>query len=141
MRSREVRGWMLGEAFSLLEQAEKLQRHFFRVGALVSNTPVWEPPVDIVETAYEVRILMALPGVAPEAVAVYAEPGAVTVKALRAFPPCASARIHRVEIPYGRFERRIAMPLGAELTGRSLADGVLTLVFTKRFAEQGKETA
>ena len=131
---------MLGEALSLLEQAEKLQRHFFRVGALAPNSHTWEPPVDIVETAHDLRILMALPGVAPEAVAVCPEPGAVTVTALRAFPECRGARIHRVEIPYGRFERRIPMPLAVELTDRMLADGVLTLVFTKRQEQQGKET-
>jgi HSP20 family molecular chaperone IbpA len=130
---------MLGEALSLLEQAEKLQRHFFRVGALAPGNHTWEPPVDMVETAYDLRILMALPGVDPEAVAVLTEPGAVTVTALRAFPECRGARIHRVEIPYGRFERRIQTPLGAELSDRMLADGVLTLVFTKR-PEPGKET-
>ena len=123
---------MLGEALSLLEQAEKLQRHFFRVGALAADTHAWEPPVDIVETAYDLRILMALPGVAPEAVAVCAEPGTVSVSALRAFPECAGARIHRVEIPYGRFERRIPVPAELELSDRMLADGVLTLVLTRR---------
>jgi HSP20 family molecular chaperone IbpA len=132
---------MLGEALSLLEQAEKLHRQFFRVGTLAANAHAWEPPIDVVETAYDVRILMALPGVTPEAVAVCAEPGGVTVTALRAFPECAGARIHRVEIPYGRFERRIPMPPGVELTERSLAQGVLTLVFKKSFEETGKEAA
>src|SRR5688500_14642420 len=110
MRSREARSWMLGEALSLLDQAEKLQRHFFRVGALAPDTHAWEPPVDIVETAYDLRILVALPGVSSDGVAVCAEPGGVSVSALRPFPQCSGARIHRVEIPYGRFERRIPVP-------------------------------
>ncbi|OGA30280.1 MAG: heat-shock protein Hsp20 [Betaproteobacteria bacterium RIFCSPLOWO2_02_FULL_65_24] len=141
MRSRDARSWMWGEALSLLEQAERLQRQFFRMGSSPAHAQVWEPPVDVIETAQEVRVLVALPGVSPDAVAICAEPGAVIVSALRAFPECAGARIHRVEIPYGRFERRIALPSHMELAGRSLADGVLELVFRKRFDEQGKEAA
>jgi HSP20 family molecular chaperone IbpA len=132
---------MWGEALSLLEQAERLQRQFFRMGSGPAQAHVWEPPVDVIETAEEVRVLVALPGVSANAVAVCAEPGAVVVSALRAFPECAGARIHRVEIPYGRFERRITLPLHIELAGRSLADGVLSLVFHKRSDEQGKEAA
>jgi len=40
-----------------------------------------------------------------------------------------AAAIHRLEIPQGRFERRIALPKGHyELVRRDLADGCLTLV-------------
>lgn len=141
MRSRDFSSWMWGEAVSLLEQAERLQRQFFRMGTSAADAHVWEPPVDVMETAHDVRVLIALPGVSPEAVAICAEPGAVTVTALRPFPECGDARIHRVEIPYGRFERRIAMPPSIELSERSLAQGVLTLVFRKRFDEPGKESA
>jgi HSP20 family molecular chaperone IbpA len=45
--------------------------------------------------------------------------------------------LHRIEIPYGRFERQIALPLAdpyapLELVAKNLADGVLTLVFKKK---------
>ena len=45
--------------------------------------------------------------------------------------------IHRVEIPYGRFERRIVLPLEdpylpLDLVEKTLADGVLTLTFRKK---------
>ena len=66
------------------------------------------------------------------------EPAGVTISALRAFP-CRgdTTQVHRIEIPYGRFERRIGLPLadpyaGLELAGKELADGVLTLVFRKK---------
>ena len=51
-----------------------------------------------------------------------------------AFPDCsAGAHIHTVEIPYGRFERRIGLPMHAlELSERHLKDGVLTLTLRKR---------
>jgi HSP20 family molecular chaperone IbpA len=38
-----------------------------------------------------------------------------------------------MEIPYGRFERRIALPTGRyELTERSYTNGCLVLRFTQR---------
>ena len=46
------------------------------------------------------------------------------------------ARIHRVEIPYGRFSRRVLLPNHRlELAGRRYADGCLTLTFAKRTKE------
>jgi HSP20 family molecular chaperone IbpA len=47
--------------------------------------------------------------------------------------------VHRIEIPYGRFARRIGLPLAdpyapLELAEKSLASGVLTLTFRRRGA-------
>ena len=134
MKSRDLRSLMWGEALSLLEQAERLQRQFFRLESARAQAPSWEPPVDVIETADAVLVEVALPGVSPDAVAIGVEAGGVTVSALRAFPAReGGARILRVEIPYGRFERRIQLPMHAlELTGRTLRDGCLTLRFAKR---------
>jgi HSP20 family protein len=133
MNSRDMRSWMWGEALSLLDQADRLHRQFFRMGPS-AHAHAWEPPVDIIETPEGLSVQIALPGVAPGALVVEIEPDVVVVSALRAFPECAAgARIHRVEIPYGRFERRIALPTRLlELTGRSLKDGMLTLTFARR---------
>lgn len=135
MRSRDLHSLMWGEALALLEQAERLQRQFFRVSP---SSRAWEPPVDLVESSDALRVHVALPGVGAESVAIGIEHDAVTISALRAFPACdGGARIHRLEIPYGRFERRIALPLHPlELAGKTLANGLLTLTFAKR-----KETA
>jgi HSP20 family protein len=137
MRSRDLQSLMWGEALSLLERAERLQRQFFRAGSSAAARN-WEPPVDLVESGDALRVHVALPGVGPESVAIGIEHDAVTVSALRAFPASeGGARIRRLEIPYGRFERRIALPMHAlELSGRTLANGLLTLTFAKR-----KETA
>jgi HSP20 family protein len=133
MRSRDLHSLMWGEALSMLEQAERLQRQFFRVGPSAAAR-TWEPPLDLVESSDALRVHVALPGVGAESVAIGIEHDAVTISALRAFPASeAGARIHRLEIPYGRFERRIALPMHAlELTGRTLANGLLTLTFAKR---------
>lgn len=133
MKSRDLSNLMWTEALSLLEQADRLQRQFFRVGA--SEAQVWEPPVDVVETADALMVQVALPGVAADTITIGIETDTLTVSALRPFAGAAapSARIHRVEIPYGRFERRIALPMHAlQLANRILADGCLTLIFTKR---------
>ena len=66
MRSRDARSWMWGEALSLLEQAERLQRQFFRMGSSPAHAQVWEPPVDVVETADAVWVHVALPGAAAD---------------------------------------------------------------------------
>jgi HSP20 family protein len=128
---------MWGEALSLLEQADRLHRQFFRVAGSES-THAWEPPVDVVETANLLQVHIALPGVPPESVAIRIEPGGVLVSALRPFP-CreTGSHIHRIEIPYGRFERRIVLPLDdpympLDLVQKHLTDGVLTLTFRKK---------
>ena len=124
---------MWGEALSMLERAERLQRRFFQ------HAPAsWEPPVDIAETEEHLRVQVALPGVPADSITVSADPGGLTISAARAFP-CSgdTLTIHRIEIPYGRFERQIALPLGdpyapLELVEKTLVDGVLTLVFKKK---------
>jgi len=125
---------MWGEALSLLEQADRLHRQFFRVAG-VESAHTWEPPVDVVESADRLDVHIALPGVAPESITIALEPDAVVVSALRAFP-CreTGAHIHRLEIPYGRFERRLALPpqVPIELAAKQLADGVLTLSFRRK---------
>lgn len=124
---------MLGEALSMLDRADRLQRQFF-----THVVDAWEPPVDILETQTGLEVHIALPGVRPDSVTIGLDPGGVSVSALRAFP-CreTGAHLHRIEIPYGRFERRIVLPLEdpympIELVERRLVDGVLTLTFRKK---------
>ena len=136
MTSRDFSRLMWSEALSLLEQADRLHRQFFRPAA--AEAPAWEPPVDIVETADALWVHVALPGAAADSVAVKLEPGAVSISAHRPFPLGSAenecgARIHALEIPYGRFERRIGLPTQAlALTGRRSQDGCLTLIFSKK---------
>ena len=113
----------------MLERAERLHRHFF-----THTEAAWEPPVDIVETADGLQVQIALPGVAADSITIALDAAGLTLSALRPFPCRDSAsQVHRIEIPYGRFERQIGLPLGdLELTGKFLADGVLTLTFGKK---------
>jgi HSP20 family molecular chaperone IbpA len=120
---------MWGEALSMLDRAQRLQRQFFTHAAVA-----WEPPVDIVEAGEALEVHVALPGVSADSITVGLDAGGITISALRPFP-CRTegAQIHRLEIPYGRFERQIGMPLEAlELSGKRLQDGILTLVFRRK---------
>ena len=55
-----------------------------------------------------------MPGVAPERIEITSEPGALIVRGVRplAFAGACRRAIRRLEIPYGVFERRIALPPG-----------------------------
>ena len=130
MHDPRVRMW--ADACELLEQAERLQRQFFRPagGAL---RPAWEPPVDVFETEDDLWISVALPGVVPEDVAIVVQDRTLVVTGERRLPAeCRAGMIHRVEIPHGRFERRIVLPAGRlELRRHDLSNGSLTLTLRK----------
>jgi len=125
MTYRDPRSW--AEALELLRGAEKLQRRFFQLGAV--EAPGWEPPVDLYETGDGLTLCVGLPGVAADELEVSLESRTVVVRGERAFPVAFQrAIIYRLEIPYGRFERRIALPAGQyQLVDRRLENGCLTL--------------
>jgi len=118
----------------MLERAQRLQRQFFRFGHAIEAQPRWEPPIDIVAYEADVQVTVALPGVAPERVLVRVEGGALHISAVRT-PPLDqhTTAVHRLEIPYGRFERHIALPAGRyELLEQAFKNGCLVLRLTNR---------
>lgn len=124
---------MWGEALSMLDRAQRLQRQFF-----THDIVSWEPPVDIVEADGALLVHVALPGVSADAITIALDSAGITISALRAFP-CRGegGQIHRLEIPYGRFERQIGLPLGdpytpLELAGKRFENGLLTLTFRRK---------
>lgn len=107
------------EAFVLALRADRLQHQFFRY-AIRPAAPAWEPPVDILEVDGALEVTLALPGVRAERIELRLETGTLAVRAERAVPiPAGVARVHRLEIPYGRFERRITLPPGRYTLGDS----------------------
>jgi HSP20 family protein len=130
MPTREPRLWMWAEACELLDRAERLQRQFFQPAR---GAATWAPPVDIFETPSAFFIVAALPGVAAEEAEVRLEPAAIVIAGERRIPiETRGARLHRLEIPHGRFERRVELPPGRyELGQRELAHGCLVLSLHK----------
>lgn len=132
MRSRDPKSWMWADALELLQSTERLQRRFFVVGTLQA-LPCWEPPVDLYEQGDELRLLVALPGVNSRQIEVVLDQAAIVVRGERPMPTAIHrAAIHRLEIPYGRFERRVTLPPGNfQLLDQFLEDGCLALVLRR----------
>jgi HSP20 family molecular chaperone IbpA len=134
MTTRSPTDWMWAEACALIDEAERMHRQFFRLTAAERMQPLWEPPADCFEDERNLVIVVALPGVTMERIDIAVESGALVVRAERAVPLVgAHFAVRQLEIPYGRFERRIALPnvrLDAEGT-RELRDGCLIVRLRK----------
>ncbi|MDB5445321.1 MAG: molecular chaperone (small heat shock protein)-like protein [Phenylobacterium sp.] len=133
MRHDDPAAWMWADAVQMLSRAERLHRQLFRPAARRSAEPTWEPPVDVLETDHEVLILAALPGVDPDAVEAVIEGGALVLCGVRILPrELETAIIHRLELPQGRFERRVPLPAGRYDSVRRLnANGCLLVSLRK----------
>lgn len=133
MTRRTPGPWMWGNTVDLLEQAEALQRQFFRLAAGTERAS-WEPPVDMFADRDEILVEVALPGVPPERIELICAPGELIVRGERRLSRrLATAAIQRLEIPHGRFERRLALPAGHwHLVGQELANGCLQLLLARR---------
>jgi HSP20 family protein len=134
-----TRNWMWSEACEMLARAERLHRELFRPAGLAARVPAWEPPVDILETEREVIVLVALPGVNPDQVEAAVDGTDLVVSGTRVLPAeLSSAVIHRLELPQGRFERRLRLPPGRyNGVRRSAADGCLVITLNKTGAFRG----
>ncbi|HTT08044.1 MAG TPA: Hsp20/alpha crystallin family protein [Gammaproteobacteria bacterium] len=132
MTSRNPGTEMLAEALELLRQADRLHRQFCDLHQAAGGGPCWEPPIDIIENERAIIILVALPGVAPDAVKVVTDGASVRIVAERHMPAGPEDFIHRIEIPQGRFERRIELPPGRyDVAGSEIANGCLVLTLAK----------
>jgi HSP20 family molecular chaperone IbpA len=129
---------MWAQACELLAEAERLHRRFFRLAAVDSAPVAWEPPIDVLEDEREIVVVVAMPGVAPEHVQVVHDGGVLLVRGTRPLPlEGVRHRVRQLEIPYGTFERRIALPPGRVEVGRpELAHGCLVLRLRKLGAER-----
>jgi HSP20 family molecular chaperone IbpA len=125
---------MWAEACMMIERAERLHRQFFQPSLSAIPAASWEPPVDIFETEREIWIIAALPGVEPQDLDVSLNGGELRIAGLRRQPAAVrGAAILRLEIPYGRFERRLRLSSARlELARSELASGCLVLSLTKR---------
>ena len=127
MAAVDPRDWMWAEACAMIARAEQLHRRFFQPAVDAVAVGSWEPPIDVFESERELTIVAALPGVEPEDVKVVLEPGQLVVTGVRRLPPMART-ILRLEIPHGRFERRLQLPTAKwELSRSTLGNGCLVL--------------
>jgi HSP20 family molecular chaperone IbpA len=134
MAAIDPRTLMWTRACELIDRAERLHRQFFQLTVAPVRELSWEPPVDVIETGSEILIIVALPGVEPETVKLTVDANMLTVAGFRC--PRAMARgtlVHRLELPYGKFERQLALPTSHfQLSQPEFSNGCLVLALSKR---------
>jgi HSP20 family protein len=138
METKFPSNWMWSEAFEVLARAERMHRQFFQPAGSPSSV-AWEPPVDVLETEHAVLVLVALPGVDFNEVKALISQGELLISGSRTYPPeMRTATIHRLELPQGRFERRIRLPAGRySAVHRTSSNGCLLVTLEKSEAANG----
>lgn len=123
----------------MLARAERMHREMFRPARYGAPAPAWEPPVDMIETAEAVLVLVALPGVDPDQVEAAIDGGDLIVAGSRVLPDeLRTAVIHRLELPQGRFERRVRLPSGRySAVHRGMANGCIVITLEKAGVSRG----
>src|SRR5260370_42159283 len=126
MPNRQLDRLMWAEAYEAMERAQRLHRQFLH---RAHTAPCWEAPADICEAENALAIVIALPGVDPDQVQVTLSAGVLIVSGERPLPvESKTARLHRLGIPHGHFQRRIELPPARlEISGPHLANGCLML--------------
>jgi HSP20 family protein len=132
-RRTDPTDWMWAQACDLIAQAERMHGQFFRLASSVRGDALWEPPVDVFEDEHELVIVVAMPGVVADRMQVTMEPGALVVRAECPLPFAGHRyAVRQLEIPYGYFERRIALPdARLEAGPPELVDGCLIIRLRK----------
>jgi HSP20 family protein len=111
--ARDIDIWMWSEACDMVARAERLHRQFFQLQRS-RQAPAWEPPADVLETDRELVVLVALPGVDVTEINVALQGRELIVTGTRRLASeLRDALIHRLELPQGRFERRLSLPAGS----------------------------
>jgi HSP20 family protein len=134
MNASDPRNWMWSEALDMLARAEHLQRQVFRPRRMAARrSACWEPPADMFETAREVIVITALPGVDPASASVTLDGGVLEIFGERRLPQeLAAATIHRLELPQGCFHRQLRVPPGRyDEIRRSVVNGCLVVSLRK----------
>ena len=104
---------MWADACALLDEAERRHRRFFELLTAPAAGPVWEPPANIFARGTEVQVMVALPGARAEDLVAEITPSGLLIEATVAAPVFeAGIEVVRMEIPYGRMQRRIDLPAG-----------------------------
>ena len=125
---RSQTGIMWSAALAVLARSERLHPEM--------SWPArdgWEPATDVLETEAGLLIVVALPGVRREDMEVVVSPGQLVVRGTRRWPALhRPTRVQRIELPHGRFERRLDLPPGAyQMLGQDHVDGCLLLTLRR----------
>lgn len=135
MPRRELDAWLWLQSHELLAQAERIQQRLLASVQAVAPggpDPVGPIPLNLFEGADQLTLMAAVPGVGPGGVQVTLDEGALVLRAHRSLPSaCKVGALRLLEIPCGRFERRLRLPPGLVLDQVTLQDGMLLITLRK----------
>lgn len=97
----------------------------------------WRPAADIFETEDAIVVRLELPGVTRDELRVNVERDTIRIRGVRRPPTgVAARRLHRMEIAFGPFERRVQIPVAfeSERVRACLDGGFLEVTVPKREA-------
>lgn len=131
MRGDNFMDVMWAEALAAVARADRLHRRFFAPAVLPTRRVSWIPPVDVFEGPDEFVVQVVLPDVQPTEIACALDNHVLVIAGERRHPAAlVGMTVHRMEIPRGRFERRLAIAAYA-IKSQQLVNGCLTLVLAK----------
>jgi HSP20 family protein len=123
------------------EQMNRLLQLLDESGIAELQGRMWSPPAAVWETDSELVVCLDLPGVTQDQVEVVAEPHALRIGGFRPVPADRGTRLKHVEVPFGRFQRIVALP-GMAKPGEPkarLRDGILEIRLAKAAREQAEQ--
>ena len=128
LMSNKSRDLLWTEALVVMARMDHLPRETFRPTAVG-----WDPAVDVLDTEAGLLVIVALPGVRSDETEIGIRDGELLVRGIRRWPAMQhAARVHRIELPHGLFERRLPLPHGTyQLVGQDHLDGCLHLTLRR----------
>ncbi len=119
---------MWSDSLAILTRVERSRQDLFRPTSIG-----WEPSVDVLETEAGLLVVVALPGIRRQDMEFGIAGGQLTVRGIRRWiTENRPTKVHRIELPHGRFERRLPLPPGTfQLAGHDHADGCLVLTLRR----------
>jgi HSP20 family protein len=105
-----------------------------QIGQLVgTDSPGWNPPVDLYETAASFVLTAEVAGLTRSDIDIHAEDNRVVIRGERTHGPVPCEQFHRVERGHGRFQRTFVLPesIDVDHVAATLEDGLLTVTLPK----------
>jgi len=133
---------MLGSPGDWLGNMQSMQKEMVRLLNYLGSSkppaghfaPIWEPAVDVYETAADVVVVVELPGVKQDDIEIVVDNNYLVVRGQRRETALLEKRnYYQMEIHRGPFERRILLParINPDKTRASHEDGILEIVLLK----------
>ena len=132
MTGQPLKDWMWVYARGIIAESEASGQRFLQPRAAIDDRLRWEAPVDVFETAEELLVVVAMPGVDVDTLRVALDDGQLFIAGERRLALPAGALLLRLEIPHGIFERRLRLPPGSyDLGDTRMCDGCLYISIHK----------